>query len=433
LYKNQGVKKMEEQIQTIQAREILDSRGNPTLEVDLYLKGGWFGRAAVPSGASTGAFEAVELRDGDKKRYLGRGVLEAVKNVNEILAPELSGNSVLDQKDLDLKMIELDGTANKSRLGANAILGVSLAAARAAANMLDLPLYRYIGGLTASLLPVPFMNILNGGEHADNNMDIQEFMIVPLGAETFSRALQMGTEVFHQLKKILQTRGLNTNVGDEGGFAPNLESSEAALELIVEAITSAGYRPGEDISLALDPAASEFYRDGSYHLEGNTYSNEEIIAYYQDLVKRFPLISIEDGLDEEDWTGWRSMTAALGEKIKIIGDDLFVTKPERLKRGIDSETANSILIKLNQIGTLSETLETIFMADSAGYSWMISHRSGETDDSFIADLAVGTGAGMIKTGAPSRIDRVAKYNQLLRIEEQLGRSAVYAGRAIIKQ
>jgi len=424
---------MEEQIQTIQAREILDSRGNPTLEVDLYLKGGWFGRAAVPSGASTGAFEAVELRDGDKKRYLGRGVLEAVKNVNEILAPELSGNSVLDQKDLDLKMIELDGTANKSRLGANAILGVSLAAARAAANMLDLPLYRYIGGLTASLLPVPFMNILNGGEHADNNMDIQEFMIVPLGAETFSRALQMGTEVFHQLKKILQTRGLNTNVGDEGGFAPNLESSEAALELIVEAITSAGYRPGEDISLALDPAASEFYRDGSYHLEGNTYSNEEIIAYYQDLVKRFPLISIEDGLDEEDWTGWRSMTAALGEKIKIIGDDLFVTKPERLKRGIDSETANSILIKLNQIGTLSETLETIFMADSAGYSWMISHRSGETDDSFIADLAVGTGAGMIKTGAPSRIDRVAKYNQLLRIEEQLGRSAVYAGRAIIKQ
>jgi enolase len=433
LYKNQGVKKMEEQIQTIQAREILDSRGNPTLEVDLYLKGGWFGRAAVPSGASTGAFEAVELRDGDKKRYLGRGVLEAVKNVNEILAPELSGNSVLDQKDLDLKMIELDGTANKSRLGANAILGVSLAAARAAANMLDLPLYRYIGGLTASLLPVPFMNILNGGEHADNNMDIQEFMIVPLGAETFSRALQMGTEVFHKLKKILQTRGLNTNVGDEGGFAPNLESSEAALELIVEAITSAGYRPGEDISLALDPAASEFYRDGSYHLEGNTYSNEEIIAYYQDLVKRFPLISIEDGLDEEDWTGWRSMTAALGEKIKIIGDDLFVTKPERLKRGIDSETANSILIKLNQIGTLSETLETIFMADSAGYSWMISHRSGETDDSFIADLAVGTGAGMIKTGAPSRIDRVAKYNQLLRIEEQLGRSAVYAGRAIIKQ
>jgi enolase len=433
LYKNQGVKKMEEQIQTIQAREILDSRGNPTLEVDLYLKGGWFGRAAVPSGASTGAFEAVELRDGDKKRYLGRGVLEAVKNVNEILAPELSGNSVLDQKDLDLKMIELDGTANKSRLGANAILGVSLAAARAAANMLDLPLYRYIGGLTASLLPVPFMNILNGGEHADNNMDIQEFMIVPLGAETFSRALQMGTEVFHKLKKILQTRGLNTNVGDEGGFAPNLESSEAALELILEAITSAGYRPGEDISLALDPAASEFYRDGSYHLEGNTYSNEEIIAYYQDLVKRFPLISIEDGLDEEDWTGWRSMTAALGEKIKIIGDDLFVTKPERLKRGIDSETANSILIKLNQIGTLSETLETIFMADSAGYSWMISHRSGETDDSFIADLAVGTGAGMIKTGAPSRIDRVAKYNQLLRIEEQLGRSAVYAGRAIIKQ
>ena len=424
---------MEEQIQTIKAREILDSRGNPTLEVDIQLHGGWTGRAAVPSGASTGAFEAVELRDGDEKRYLGRGVLKAVKHVNEILAPELSGKSVLDQKDLDRLMIELDGTANKSRLGANAVLGVSLAAARAAANMLDLPLYRYIGGLKASLLPVPFMNILNGGEHADNNMDIQEFMIVPLGAETFTRALQMGTEVFHQLKKILQTRGLNTNVGDEGGFAPNLESSEAALELIVEAITSAGYRPGEDISLALDTAASELYRDGSYRLEGKNYSSEEIIAYYQDLVKRFPLISIEDGLDEEDWTGWQSMTAALGGKIKIIGDDLFVTNPERLKRGIDSETANSILIKLNQIGTLSETLETISLAGSAGYSCMISHRSGETDDSFIADLAVGTGAGMIKTGAPSRVDRVAKYNQLLRIEEQLGRSAAYAGRTIIKQ
>jgi enolase len=423
---------VEERIHTIKAREILDSRGNPTLEVDIQLEGGWTGRAAVPSGASTGAFEAVELRDGDDHRYLGKGVLAAVRHVNEILAPELNGQSVLDQKDLDLLMIALDGTANKSRLGANAILGVSLAAARAAANMLDQPLFRYLGGLKASLLPVPFMNILNGGEHADNNMDIQEFMIVPLGAETFSHALQMGTEVFHQLKKILQARGLNTNVGDEGGFAPNLESSEAALELIIEAISAAGYNPGDQVCLALDAAASEFYRDGSYHLEGRVYSAPELIDYYQNLAKRFPLISIEDGLDEEDWQGWRTLTELMGRETMLIGDDLFVTNPERLSRGISSETANSILIKLNQIGTLSETLETISMASRSGYSCMISHRSGETEDSFIADLAVGTSAGMIKTGAPSRVDRVAKYNQLLRIEEQLGRAACYAGKSIKK-
>ena len=423
---------MEERIHTIKAREILDSRGNPTLEVDIQLEGGWTGRAAVPSGASTGAFEAVELRDGDDHRYQGKGVLAAVRHVNEILAPELNGQSVLDQKDLDLLMIALDGTANKSRLGANAILGVSLAAARAAANMLDQPLFRYLGGLKASLLPVPFMNILNGGEHADNNMDIQEFMIVPLGAETFSHALQMGTEIFHQLKKILQARGLNTNVGDEGGFAPNLESSEAALDLIIEAISAAGYSPGDQVCLALDAAASEFYRDGSYHLEGKVYSAHDLIDYYRSLAKRFPLISIEDGLDEEDWQGWRALTELMGRETMLIGDDLFVTNPERLSRGISSETANSILIKLNQIGTLSETLETIAMASRSGYSCMISHRSGETEDSFIADLAVGTSAGMIKTGAPSRVDRVAKYNQLLRIEEQLGRAACYAGTSIKK-
>ncbi len=423
---------MEERIKLIKAREILDSRGNPTLEVDIELQGGWTGRAAVPSGASTGAFEAVELRDGDEQRYLGRGVRNAVRHVNEILAPELCDQNVLEQSGLDRLMIDLDGTANKSHLGANAILGVSLAAARAAAAMLDLPLCRYIGGLDACTLPVPFMNILNGGSHADNNIDIQEFMIVPLGAEKFSEALQMGTEVFHKLKKILQSRGLNTNVGDEGGFAPNLDSSEEALELIMEAIGAAGYRPGEQISLALDPAASEFYRDGAYHLEGRSYSAPELTDYYRSLADRFPLISIEDGLYEEDWDGWKTMTEAMGGDILIIGDDLFVTSPERLKRGIESKTANSILIKLNQIGTLSETLETMAMARRAGYSCMVSHRSGETADTFIADLAVGTNAGMIKTGAPSRIDRVEKYNQLLRIEESLGRTARYAGEVVRK-
>ncbi len=423
---------MEERIQTIRAREILDSRGNPTLEVDVLLQGGWIGRAAVPSGASTGAFEAIELRDGDEQRYGGKGVLTAVRHINEILAPELCDQNILEQKGLDLLMIELDGTANKSHLGANAMLGVSLALARAAAAMLDLPLYRYIGGLDASILPVPFMNILNGGEHADNNMDIQEFMIVPLGAQSFSHALQMGTEVFHNLKSILQARGLNTNVGDEGGFAPDLDSSEAALELIVEAITRSGYRPGEDVCLALDPAASEFYRDNAYQLEGRSLSALELTDYYRELTSRFPLISIEDGLDEEDWAGWKTLTDALGKTTLIIGDDLFVTNPERLKRGIESSTANSILIKLNQIGTLSETLETMSLARRSGYSCMVSHRSGETADSFISDLAVGTNAGMIKAGAPSRVDRVEKYNQLLRIEEELGRSARYAGTSIIK-
>ncbi len=423
---------MEERIRTIKAREILDSRGNPTLEVDILLQGGWTGRAAVPSGASTGAFEAVELRDGDEQRYRGKGVLTAVRHVNEILAPELCDQNILEQKGLDLLMIELDGAANKSHLGANAILGVSLAAARAAASMLDLPLYRYIGGLDACILPVPFMNILNGGEHADNNMDIQEFMIVPLGADTFSRALQMGTEVFHHLKAILQARGLNTNVGDEGGFAPNLESSETALELIIEAITKAGYKPGEEICLALDPAASEFYRDNLYHLEGKSFSARELTDYYRELSTRFPLISIEDGLDEEDWPGWRALTEVMGKETLIIGDDLFVTSSERLRRGIESSTANAILIKLNQIGTLSETLETMSLARRSGYSCMVSHRSGETADSFISDLAVGTNAGMIKTGAPSRVDRVEKYNQLLRIEEELGRSARYAGKSIMK-
>lgn len=421
---------MEESIERILAREILDSRGNPTLEVDIKLQGGWAGRAAVPSGASTGAFEAVEIRDDDAMRYGGKGVLTAVRHVNEIIAPELYGLSVMEQKELDQLMIELDGTANKSRLGANAILGVSMALAKAAADMLALPLFRYIGGLKASLLPVPYMNILNGGEHADNNMDIQEFMIVPVGADSFAQALRMGTEVFHQLKKILQSRSLNTNVGDEGGFAPNLDSNEAALVLIMEAIDKAGYKPGEDICLALDVAASEFYRDGYYLFEAKKYEAEQLIVYYQGLLERFPLISIEDGLDEEDWKGWKDLTGAIGHRVKLVGDDLFVTNPERLKRGVAEATANSILIKLNQIGTLSETLDTIALAGRSGYSSMISHRSGETADTFIADLAVATGAGMIKTGAPSRVDRVEKYNQLIRIEQQLGNAAQYAGKAL---
>ncbi len=422
---------MNKRIKAVVAREILDSRGYPTLEAEVTLEGGWIGRAAVPSGASTGAFEAVELRDNDPERYLGRGVLKAVRHVNEILAPELCGLEILNQCAIDRLMIELDGTPNKARLGANAILGVSLASARAAAQMLGLPLYRYLGGLNAFLLPAPFMNIINGGEHADNNIDIQEFMIVPLGAKSFSEALQMGTTVFHHLKKILQSRGLNTNVGDEGGFAPDLPTSEAVLELIVEAITTAGYTPGEDIYLALDPAASEFYKDGLYHIEGKHLSAGELIDYYRGLVAGFPIISIEDGLDEDDWDAWKELTDQLGAKVMVIGDDLFVTSPERLKRGIETDTANAILIKLNQIGTLSETLETMALADRSGYRNMVSHRSGETGDSFIADLAVSASAGMIKTGAPSRIDRVAKYNQLLRIEEALGEEARYAGTSIL--
>lgn len=422
---------MDEGITEVKAREILDSRGNPTLEAEVLLQGGWRGRAAVPSGASTGAFEAVELRDGDKKRYLGRGVLKAVKNVNEKIAPAVRGLNVLDQRRLDGIMIELDGTPNKAKLGANAILGVSLAAARAAAAALDLPLYRYLGGLQGALLPVPFMNILNGGQHADNNIDIQEFMIVPAGAESFSRALQMGTEVFHQLKGLLASRGLNTAVGDEGGFAPDLESNAAALEIITEAITAAGYHPGKDIFLALDVAATELLQNGRYHFEGESYSGEDMVEYYSSLEQRYPLISIEDGLGEEDWEGWAGLTGALGKRMKLVGDDLFVTNPQRFAGGIKKGVANAILIKLNQIGTLSETLQTVALAHRSGYGAIISHRSGETDDSFIADLAVAVGAGMIKTGAPSRVDRVAKYNQLLRIEEMLGENAPFAGRSVL--
>lgn len=423
---------MDERIIEVKAREILDSRGNPTLEAEVLLQGGWSGRAAVPSGASTGAFEAVELRDGDKKRYLGKGVLKAVKNVNEKIAPAVLGLNVLEQRLIDSRMNELDGTPNKAKLGANAILGVSLATARAAATALDLPLYRYLGGLQGALLPVPFMNILNGGRHADNNIDIQEFMIVPAGAESFSHALQMGTEVFHQLKSLLASRGLNTAVGDEGGFAPDLDSNAAALELITEAITSAGYRPGKDIYLALDVAATELLQDGRYRFEGESYSDEDLVEYYCSLEQRYPLISIEDGLGEEDWAGWAGLTGILGERMKLVGDDLFVTNPQRFAEGIEKGVANAILIKLNQIGTLSETLETVALAHRSGYGALISHRSGETDDSFIADLAVAVGAGMIKTGAPSRVDRVAKYNQLLRIEEMLGENACFAGRTVLK-
>ncbi|NMD43604.1 MAG: phosphopyruvate hydratase [Firmicutes bacterium] len=425
---------MEDRISRIKAREILDSRGNPTLETELWLQGGWRGRAAVPSGASTGAFEAVELRDGDKERYLGKGVLRAVAHVNEQIAPALCGLSVLEQQQLDGIMIALDGTDNKEKLGANAILGVSLAAARAAAAMLDLPLYRYLGGLRGTLLPVPFLNILNGGEHADNNVDIQEFMIVPAGAESFTRALQMAAEVFHHLKKILSARGLSTAVGDEGGFAPDLDSNAAALELIVEAIAAAGYRPGEEIYLALDVAATELLdKNGGYRLERKIFSSDELIEYYRSLVERYPIISIEDGLGEEDWAGWSTLTRALGRRIKLVGDDLFVTNPQRFAAGIGKGVANAILIKLNQVGTLSETLETVALAHRSGYEAIISHRSGETSDSFIADLAVATEAGMIKTGAPSRVDRVAKYNQLLRIEDALGKGSRFAGSSILKQ
>lgn len=423
----------DERIIEVKAREVLDSRGNPTLEAEILLHGGWRGRAAVPSGASTGAFEAVELRDGDEKRYLGRGVLKAVANVNKRIAPAVCGLSVLDQARLDELMIELDGTPNKEELGANAILAVSLAAARAAATMLDLPLYRYLGGLQGTLLPVPFMNILNGGQHADNNVDIQEFMIVPAGAESFTQALRMGTEVFHHLKKILAARGLHTAVGDEGGFAPDLESNAAALDVITEAITAAGYRPGEDIYLALDVAATELLQNGRYHLEGKPYTGEEMIDYYSSLGQRYPIISIEDGLGEEDWDGWAKLTEKLGSKMMLVGDDLFVTNPRRFALGIEKGVGNAILVKLNQIGTLSETLEAVTLAHRSGYGAIISHRSGETDDSFIADLAVAVRAGMIKTGAPSRVDRVAKYNRLLHAEELLGPGGSFAGRTIFKK
>lgn len=408
-------------INDIFAREIMDSRGNPTIEVEVFLEDGTVGRAAVPSGASTGVHEAVELRDGDKSRYLGKGVLKAVDNVNTIISPELIGFDATDQAGIDLLMIDLDGSANKGKLGANAILGVSMAVAKAAAQSLGLPLYQYLGGFNAKELPVPMMNILNGGEHADNNVDIQEFMIMPVGAPNFREALRMGAEVYHSLKVVLKGRGLNTAIGDEGGFAPNLSSNEEALKVIIEAIEKAGYKPGEDIFLAMDVASSEIYQDGKYNLagEGITKTAAEMVAFYEELVAKYPIISIEDGMAEDDWEGWKLLTEKLGDKIQLVGDDLFVTNTKRLKMGIDQDIANSILIKVNQIGTLTETFETIEMAKRAGYTCVISHRSGETEDATIADIAVAVNAGQIKTGAPTRSDRIAKYNQLLRIEEEL--------------
>ncbi|OGP94410.1 MAG: phosphopyruvate hydratase [Deltaproteobacteria bacterium RBG_16_54_18] len=416
----------------IMAREILDSRGNPTVEVDVTLESGFSGRAAVPSGASTGEHEAVELRDGDKGRYLGKGTQKAVANVHERIAPEIIGMDALEQMAIDQVLIDLDGTPNKSVLGANAILGVSLACAKAAAQYLSLPLYRYLGGVYAHQLPVPMMNILNGGKHADNNVDIQEFMIVPFGAPSFHEALRMGTEVFHYLKGILKGKGYNTAVGDEGGFAPNLSSNEEALMLIVEAIKQAGYTPGEHVAIALDAAASEFFQAGKYILQAEQRKERDaagMVAWYEALIQRYPIISLEDGLAEDDWEGWRALTAALGEKIQIVGDDIFVTNRERLSRGIKEGVANSILIKLNQIGTLTETLAAIETAKKAGYTAVVSHRSGETEDTTMADVTVATNAGQIKAGSTSRTDRVAKYNQLLRIEEELGEQGNFPGKA----
>lgn len=420
------------EIFAIYGREILDSRGNPTVEVDVELDNGIVGRAAVPSGASTGEHEAIEMRDMDNDRYLGKGVLEAIKNVNEVIAPALIGLDSADQVLIDKTMLELDGTPNKSKLGANAILGVSLACARASAYEMDMPLYRYIGGTNAKILPVPMANIINGGKHADNNIDLQEFMIMPLGATSFKEALRMNAEVFHALKNSLKKSGYNTGVGDEGGFAPDLNSNEEALQVIVKAIELAGYRPGEDIWIALDPASSEFYSGGKYRLkaENAALSSEEMVEYYANLVNKYPIISIEDGLAEDDWKGWKLMTEKLGKKIQIVGDDLFVTNVDRLKKGIENNTANSILIKLNQIGTLTETLDTINMAKNANYTNVISHRSGETEDTFIADLAVAVNAGQIKTGSLCRSERIAKYNQLLRIEEDLGSSAQFIGKDV---
>ncbi|MBU5307051.1 phosphopyruvate hydratase [Clostridioides mangenotii] len=418
-------------IDLVYAREVLDSRGNPTVEVEVVLESGETGRAIVPSGASTGAFEAVELRDGDSSRYLGKGVEKAVNNVNEIIAPELEGMDAFDQPMIDALMIELDGTDNKGNLGANAILGVSMAVARAAAEEVGLPLFQYLGGVNAKQLPVPMMNILNGGEHADNNVDVQEFMILPVGAESFKEGLRMGSEVFHALKKVLAEKGLACGVGDEGGFAPNLDSNQEALELIVEAIGKAGYVPGKDVMLGLDVAATELYNAETkkYVLAGENkeLTAAEMVELYEGWSKNFPIVTIEDGLDEEDWDGWKLLTEKLGNKIQLVGDDLFVTNTERLERGIKSGVGNSILIKVNQIGTITETLDAIEMAKRAGYTAVISHRSGETEDTTIADLAVATNAGQIKTGAPSRTDRVAKYNQLLRIEEIIGEPARYCG------
>ena len=418
-------------ITDVYAREVLDSRGNPTVEVEVYTEAGGFGRAIVPSGASTGAHEAVELRDGNADRYLGKGVTKAVDNVNNILADELLGLEVFDQTGIDRLMIVLDGTANKGKFGANAILAVSMAVAKAAAYELGMPLYNYLGGTNAKTLPVPMMNILNGGEHADNNVDIQEFMVMPVGAKNFKEALRMGTEIFHNLRSVLKAKGMSTSVGDEGGFAPNLSSNEEALATIVEAIEKAGYKPYDDVRLALDVAATELYdsETGIYELkgEGKKFTSDEMIAYYEDLISKYPIISIEDGLAEDDWAGWKTMTDKLSSKIQIVGDDLFVTNTERLEKGIKEGTANSILIKLNQIGTITETLDAIELAKRHGYTAVISHRSGESEDSTIADLAVATNAGQIKTGAPSRTDRVAKYNQLLRIEDELSQISRYDG------
>ncbi len=418
-------------IDAIWAREILDSRGNPTVEVDVYLEDGSFGRAAVPSGASTGAFEAVELRDGDDDRYGGKGVLNAVENVNETIAPELEGYDAADQRAIDLRMIEIDGTENKGNLGANAILGVSLAAACAAAESAGMPLFKYLGGPNAHVLPVPMLNILNGGKHAHgSSVDFQEFMVMPAGAESFSECLRWGTEVFHALKAVLSENGYSTMVGDEGGYAPSLKSNAEALDVIAEAINRAGFTLGSDILLAMDPASTEFFENGSYVLkgEGRTLSVDDMIDWYADATSRFPIISIEDGLAEDDWAGWNALTSRLGDQVQLVGDDLYVTNTKRLSRGIREKSGNSILVKLNQIGTLTETFDAIDMAHRAGFTAVISHRSGETSDSFVADLVVATNAGQIKTGAPSRMDRVEKYNQLLRIEEQLGEQATFAGR-----
>ena len=422
-------------IDQVVAREILDSRGFPTVEVDVVLEDGTLGRASVPSGASTGAFEAVELRDGDKTRYIGKGVLQAVANVNDIIAPELEGMNVFDQPGIDRVLIELDGTPTKSKLGANATLGVSLAVAKAASQHVGLPLYQYIGGVNAKELPVPMMNILNGGKHADNNVDIQEFMVMPIGAATFTEALRMGAEIYHSLKSVLKAKGLVTAIGDEGGFAPNLASNAEALTVIVDAIEKAGYKPGEQVVLAIDAAATEMYKDGRYVMEGEglTKTVDEMIEYYADLCQRFPILSIEDGLSEDDWEGWAKLTQRLGDKIQLVGDDVFVTNPTRLNRGIKENCGNSILVKLNQIGTLTETLDTIEIAKRAGYTTVISHRSGETEDASLVHVAVAVNSGQLKTGAPARTDRLVKYNELLRIEEELGLTAIYRGRMALNK
>ena len=417
------------EIISVHARQILDSRGNPTVEVEVLLDDGALGTAAVPSGASTGEWEAVERRDGNKKVYQGKGVEDAVQAVVEEIAEEIIGIDAIDQRLVDSTMIKLDGTNNKGKLGANAILGVSLATAKAAAESSALPLYRYLGGPNAHVLPVPMMNILNGGSHADSNVDIQEFMIAPIGFDTYSEALRAGVEVYHNLKSVLHDRGLSTGLGDEGGFAPNLESNAAALDLIIEAIEKAGYKPGEEIALALDVASSEFFKDGAYEFEGQKKTADEMSKYYEDLVAKYPLVSIEDPLDENDWDGYKTLTAAIGDKVQIVGDDLFVTNPERLAKGIEIGVANALLVKVNQIGSLTETFDAMQMAQRNEYRCMVSHRSGETEDVTIADLAVATNAGQIKTGAPARSERVAKYNQLLRIEEELGEAAVYAGKS----